>query len=505
MVFSIRPPLTKDVLQSSQRLSAAEIALATHFISIAEQELSDVERAIDRASPGVEWDELTHQREDIAQQILQHKNAIRCIRRLPPEIVSEFLALTLPYVEPNDFGETPWYLGHICQYWRDVALASANLWSDIVIVNVNEYPVEQLQTLLGRAENSPLKFRFWAPNAGRQNPRVRELLQIMVACSDRWRSASIFITPSDWTLLAPLRGRLSMLRSLRIDVSDFEGFYRSNATVSEDIVDPFELAPALRDATLEDLSGLPHPLVLPFQQLTRLQVITSYGAIGALLPTAPNLEMATLDFTNLSSDSEIPLLCLPHLRRLYLTSQLFLDHLELPALEEIYMLDTHPTSPFLSLVERCPTIRLTTLRLAWYTSTNISRILEACPTVETLGLQMISVNAAGSEVFSDLTVRRPSAMAYTGVGHSLQSISLAIDGALIVTELFVDMVESRWRVPAEGSPFRRLRSVELLITDGGTVDRTRWENRLAGLREEGLRVSVLDGSEARLELKNWRV
>ncbi|KAJ7263596.1 hypothetical protein B0H12DRAFT_281727 [Mycena haematopus] len=473
-------PLTKHVLQSSQRLSAAEIATATEFISVGEHHISDVDAAIARTDHEVELDDLMQQRATIVEQVLQHKIAIRSIRRLPPEI-------------------PPWHLGHICQYWRDVALASPDFWSDIVIMKPNDYPVEKLQALLARASNSALKFRFWAPNVGRRNPRVKELLQTMVGYGDRWISASIAINPTDWDLLAPLQGRIPLLRHLRIDVSDFEGFYQNPAaaTVSEELSDPFEVAPALRDVILEDMSGLPHSIILPFQQLTRLTVTDTQDAITALLPTAPNLEVASLNFVGDYSDSELYLV-LPRLRRLYTSSQPFLNHLELPAVEEIYMVDTDPT-PFLSLVKRCPTIRLTTLRLAWCTSRHISRILEACPTIQTLGLHLFS---EANDVFSELTVRRTGADTYTGIGPNVHTISLGVDRTMLDYGLFVSMVESRWRVPADGS-LCRLSSVEVLAVDNGRLPSASME-RLDGMKAEGLRVSILLGSEAHLEMMNWR-
>ncbi|KAJ7089624.1 hypothetical protein C8R44DRAFT_641309, partial [Mycena epipterygia] len=127
------PPLTEQVLQSSQRLSASEIANATEFISAGEHCISDLDAAISRAGSGEVLDALTQQRDNIVQQVRQHTNAIRCRRRLPPEIVSKFLASYLLSTAPDVFNETPWYLGHICQYWRDVALTTPSLWCDVLI------------------------------------------------------------------------------------------------------------------------------------------------------------------------------------------------------------------------------------------------------------------------------------------------------------------------------------------------------------------------------------
>ncbi|KAJ7896146.1 hypothetical protein B0H13DRAFT_2276160 [Mycena leptocephala] len=472
-IISIRSPFTKELLQSSQRLSASEFDIATQFISIGQQCISYVDAAIARAHSGVELDDLARQREDIVEQVLQHKNAVRSMRRLPPEIVSKFLALTLPYVEDDDFGKTPWHLGHICQYWRDTALASPSLWSDIVIMSAHRYPLGKLATLLARSSNSPLKVLLWSSPFETADSNATEFLQILVHSAPRWTSASLSIKPAHWSLLASIRGRIPLLRYLRIDVAKA---YRDNF-VSQGQADPFEIAPALRDVALEDLSGLPHAI------------------------TTPHLEMASLDFTNDPPDTGLPLIRLAHLRRLYVSSQSFLNQLELPALEEIYMVGTHP-APFLSLVERCPAMRLHTLRIVFCTPTHISQILEACPTLQTLGLQ-ITTHDKGNDLLSSLTPSRTGATT-PGIGPNVHSIALGIDGAKIKYGLFVSMVESRWRVPAQG-PCCRLRSVELLVAKGETAFSKSMEQRLDVLKREGLQMSILQGSEASSELMEWRI
>ncbi|KAJ6483352.1 hypothetical protein C8R45DRAFT_1099617 [Mycena sanguinolenta] len=123
-VISIRSPFAQEFLRSSQRLSASEFDIATQFISIGQQCVSYVDSDIAHANSAVELNGLKQQLKNILEQVLQHKNAIRSMRHLPPEIVSKFLALTLPYIEANDFGKTPRHLGHICQYWRDTMLAT---------------------------------------------------------------------------------------------------------------------------------------------------------------------------------------------------------------------------------------------------------------------------------------------------------------------------------------------------------------------------------------------
>ncbi|KAJ6534858.1 hypothetical protein B0H19DRAFT_1271542 [Mycena capillaripes] len=147
-VISIRSPFSQEFLRSSQRLSASEFDLATQFISIGQQCVSYVDSAIARANSGAELNGLKQQRKDILEQA-------------------------------DDFGQTPWHLGHICQYWRDTVLATPGLWSDIVIIGAHRYPLGKLATLLARSSNSPLKVLLWSSPFESADPNTTEFLQIL--------------------------------------------------------------------------------------------------------------------------------------------------------------------------------------------------------------------------------------------------------------------------------------------------------------------------------------
>ncbi|KAJ7765272.1 hypothetical protein B0H16DRAFT_1454436 [Mycena metata] len=402
----------------------------------------------------------------------------------------------MPHIEPDDFGKTPWYLAHICRYWRDVALATPFLWTEILIMGTNKYPLGKLETQLARSSNAPLKVLLWRSYSG-QDTLIEKFIRLLVDCGPRWTNASLVIKPEHFALLSPLRGRIPLLRYLRIDVSNsFDE--RPGPLLSHNVTNPLEIAPALRDVTLEDVSPLPRGLVLPFGQLTRLKVATNHRRIVALLQTTPNLEHASLDFTT-DPPAAGTLIRLAHLRRLYVSDPSFLNHLELPALEKIYMVDTGP-APFLSLISRCPTLRLKTLRVLWCNPRHIAEMLTACPTVHTLSVQIMS-NDKSEELLRSLAV---NATTRTCIGPNVESIAFGVDGAAVRYGLFVNMVESRWRVPVEGG-CRRLRSVELLDVKQAKALNGAMEGRLKVLEREGLWVNVLQGSAASAELMEWRI
>ncbi|KAF8210865.1 hypothetical protein K438DRAFT_1710360 [Mycena galopus ATCC 62051] len=484
------PPLAEQVLQSSQRLSASEIANATAFMSASKRCISVLDAAIvSRAVSGEGLNVLTQQRENIVQQVRQHTNTIRCIRRLPPEIVSRFLAACLLSTPPDVFHHTPWYLGHICQYWRDVALTTPILWCDVLIDYPDAYPVEKLQTLLARSSNAALKVGFWVSS------RATELLRVLFGSAPRWASVIVFVDLADWASLAHLQGSLPALRCLRLQVCDTR-----DSTITG-LTDPFEFAPALVDLALEG-RGLQNALVLPFRLLHRLKMETSYDVIAAILRRTHNLKVANLYFNDRPPTTGPPSIRLPHLRRLYGSQQVFLNHLELSALEEICTVDTDP-APLLSLLERCPTIRLKTLRMERCNAAHLALMLDASPTVQTLGVRITHGDDVAN-LLRQLTVGRiGTTTTFPGIGPNVHSIFLAVDHTPLNYEHFVDMVQSRWRMPREGGPCTHLRSVELLILDWATMLSASVEQRLNVLREEGLQVSILHSSDAGKELINW--
>ncbi|KAJ7761254.1 hypothetical protein DFH07DRAFT_425026 [Mycena maculata] len=477
---SIRSPFSKKFLEGGNRLSEHEMRIAAKVVDEGERLLLNLDAAMDK---------LAQQREAVREQVLQHKNAIRAFRRLPPEIISKILLSALPFRDPDDTADTPWYLGHICQYWREVALGIPNLWTDIVIMG-NNYSMQKLETLLARSLNAPLKVVFWFSRGG-----DARLLQKLVDCAPRWSFASLFVSPAIFVYLTSVRGRIPKLTHLRINVVDYW-----TGAASADQSNPFEIAPALRDVAFEDLSGLAHPLVLPFGQLTRLKAVASAPAHVANLQRTPNLEVASID---ISEEDYAPPgflgspIYLPSLRRLYVSSLSFLDQLVLPALEDLYIVDG-PPEPLLALCARSgPSLRLQTLRIMWRTPAHIATILAACPTTQTLAVQIMESNDSVA-LLTGLTVGPRGC-----IGPNVSAIAFALDGGMLQQRHFLKMVESRWRVPVQGGACVRLRAIELLIPHDAPLS-TSTVQRLERLRSEGLEVSILYNQEATEKMLDWR-
>jgi hypothetical protein len=86
-------------------------------------------------------------RDQILVSMRAHQGLVSCIRRLPPEILSEIFVWCLPpetYIEPNT-GTAPLLLVGICRGWRKVALGTPRLWCSL---SVRPYSGQQESLLL---------------------------------------------------------------------------------------------------------------------------------------------------------------------------------------------------------------------------------------------------------------------------------------------------------------------------------------------------------------------
>ncbi|KAJ7618624.1 hypothetical protein FB45DRAFT_1063245 [Roridomyces roridus] len=400
----------------------------------------DLDSAICHAK--FELERMAHARVVIIQgQVARHKNATRAFRRLPPEIVGKILISAAPVSDADDIMESPWYLGHICHYWRERALPTSR---------------DAALPVLER----PLKVLYWS--ASKPDPR---LLRMLVERSERWTFASHLLNPHNFGEIAPIRGRIPQLRHLRIEVVTFWPPGATSKTQSQ----PFEIAPALRDISFDDLSGLSYPLMFPWSQLTRLKGTGRLSKLLASLQRMPNLELVSLT----------------------LEGDLFA---------------TAPSTPI-----TLPRLHLTlrTLRIMFCNPAHITQILTAVPTIETLAFQIMSSDKPDA-LLKNLTPRGGQDQQQPCLRPNIHSITVALDQGSFRPGQFMNMVESRWRIPAavlakgETPPCVRLRSVEILVfRDTECVEPVM--QRLGALEHQGLKVSMLYGHEATDQFYDWRI
>ena len=74
-------------------------------------------------------------RDQILASMRVHQGLVSCIRRLPPEILSEIFVMCLPpetYIAPKT-GVAPLLLAGVCRRWRKVALGTPRLWCSLSV------------------------------------------------------------------------------------------------------------------------------------------------------------------------------------------------------------------------------------------------------------------------------------------------------------------------------------------------------------------------------------
>ncbi|KAJ7658801.1 hypothetical protein DFH06DRAFT_1195953 [Mycena polygramma] len=259
---------------------------------------------------------------------------------MPPEILSEIFIWTLPSElkvtnrAGVDLRDSPWMLTHICGHWRRVAITLPSLWSLLVINGITgdsplpgAYPLPLIRTQLQRA--SRLRLYFMAATVLPFTEHLTALLELLADHSPRWEEVLI-LAPRDFLpIVDRVHGRLPVLRRLWIQCKEV-----ADASHTEDSIDCFQVAPALRDLTLV-FEG-PVSSLLPAHQLTRYHMLCSREQHFSILNAAKNLIEARMEIDNrqVSITDINRVIELSALRRLWVSDADVLGSLRLPALHD---------------------------------------------------------------------------------------------------------------------------------------------------------------------------
>ncbi|KAJ7656965.1 hypothetical protein DFH06DRAFT_1198889 [Mycena polygramma] len=140
-------PIMEHLLRSNDAPKAAETAAIEHTMQTRNATLARVKAEILEVHSVVremqaKRNALIEKEYALLDELHRYEGVLSPVRRLPPEIVGEILYFA-PVLESDhgfstreqyqctDLGraEIPWRLGHICRYWRTVALSVRSLWS----------------------------------------------------------------------------------------------------------------------------------------------------------------------------------------------------------------------------------------------------------------------------------------------------------------------------------------------------------------------------------------
>ncbi|KAJ7888096.1 hypothetical protein B0H14DRAFT_1213320 [Mycena olivaceomarginata] len=141
--------------------------------------------------------QLTRKRDEIVENIRQHRAILSPVRRVPPELVCEILVLSLSSDDDEDTpNRPPWYFGHICRFWRHCVLAYPALWSSITIPSSSSssdpHPlISMIEIQLVRCADAPLRV-CWSPSDERTTADPGSV-DLVLAHSSRWRTLRLDI------------------------------------------------------------------------------------------------------------------------------------------------------------------------------------------------------------------------------------------------------------------------------------------------------------------------
>ncbi|KAJ7765086.1 hypothetical protein DFH07DRAFT_1059018 [Mycena maculata] len=424
--------------------------------------------------------DLVNKRETIRERIAEF---VPPVQSLPTELLEEIFTFASPSPEelrgftPH---EAPWSLTKVCRRWRTIAESLPTLWTTVALIDPSwRYPLPLLRRQIKLSGNRPLRIHF---HSARSFDCVTSLLRLLVQESSRWQLADLRIGYDEPFILNSVRGRVPLLRSLRIEPPLLNDFYAC-----------FASAP-LRHLTISNASP---SLALPWSELI------SYDGTGPAVQTLRILKKTSkllqcrLQVFACREASTLPHVLIPRLRKIYVQDAQILGWLVLPALEELFLLHDC-VGLVLSLVRRssCNLDKLFTFE--GHTPGAVAQILAHCSSITELGMQVGWDDAAALSVLLYRLTPRGGSYAPC-LAPNLTAISFAgcITAHDVTFTQMVDMVAARWLMYADGA-CQRLKFLGLFMDDVCLNPALRQSfGRLEMFRREGLQVYIMTGPEAR--------
>ncbi|KAJ7845261.1 hypothetical protein B0H14DRAFT_2775049 [Mycena olivaceomarginata] len=293
---------------------------------------------------------LIRKRDEMAQLVCQHRAILSPVRRVPPELVCDILALSLSSNDDDTEIRPPWHLGHICGSWRRAVLGYPALWSFIIVPSYfpsdRRPPLPMIETQLIRSADVPLSV-CWSSHRDGDLPGLHAL-DLVVSHSHRWRRLLLHIShPNVWLdWLRAAGGRLAALETFELG-----GHYTR-------IPDILSTAPSLCKVFLTDrnFGASPPAPAIPWGQITHYAGSFTEDSQVEIVRRAPNLVSCAIGFPDwVDSFAPGEPVVLPRLRRLRIEMAGFLPRLQAPLLQELFCSCStmlHGQSEILPFVER---------------------------------------------------------------------------------------------------------------------------------------------------------
>ncbi|KAJ7631368.1 hypothetical protein DFH06DRAFT_1224340 [Mycena polygramma] len=398
--------ISRDILDTNDPPADFNISSIREFVSRGSARRAVLDSKI--APLKAELKKLVDERNALDTEIRKHEGAISPLRRLPTEVICIIFTLALPPFAYSsnvmNVHEGPWVLSAVCSRWRTIALSQPCFWTHLSLDFTNSPPespslpalLPTLEAQLERSQQSPLHvtFRtFYEMDIEEREQRVLDL--IMLHC-DRWETID-FTVP--WMLFTSpcfedIRDELPLLSSLDISVQEFDDDLGS-------VFDVFQSCPRLEEVYFNaGCYGEDHAIVadLPFSQLRRYSASNSWANHALVLHSASNLVDCVLRVIPPAHSMTGRAIALPHLLRLSVSTNAFLDLLDAPVLQELYCCDqSDHLYPFLA---RLPKLQKLVVVAETASALEVAHLLHAALTITTLCLYLPTV--VSSDLFSIL-------------------------------------------------------------------------------------------------------
>ncbi|KAJ6512755.1 hypothetical protein C8R45DRAFT_326702 [Mycena sanguinolenta] len=383
------------------------------------------------------------------------------ILRLPVEILSEIFFRC----GKKQDGCRPRLVATVCKRWRNIALSTSTLWSDIHL-DQEEINAESLHSLLElqlqRSGQVPLSIVFCEPRD------ITSTLKLLLTVSHRWQSLDLSISTD---------GQQDLIRNSTNQFPILEKLIIRSLLVFE-LGNLFRPIPLLRELTLGWLD-CPIPSTLPWAQLTKFTLCGSSAVVALdVLHSAPNIaELWLYDCYSRDGDcrtltSAVRSLKISHCRTGF--ARTLLGHLMLPQLQELILDDFPDSSTIISLFTRSVSpITHLSLTGVGVSERELIAILRLTDTVDHLDISWPS-DVHSDALMEALTIhtsnRRPRLL------PNLRELSIT-GGLSCHNDVLLTMLESR----------SDLQRVELYYA-GRTFF---FDRAFDGLRKAGMKVTVL--------------
>ena len=360
---------------------------------------------------------LQLRRAEMEEHCAAHRTFAAPERQCPDEILSEIFIHCNSAQDRDDFPRwrMPWLVGMVCRRWREVAMRTAALWSDITVVCPGsregaQREAEKFQELLQRTGISmPISLQIWGNHHDPFSDLIKVILPAILPSSNRWHHLHLTLTQDETSYLSSMKGALVSLESLALC---------PRVDLVYPICDIFEIAPRLSRVHMECSV---ENFKFPWTQLTYFSVKCRLSLNNCLtiLNDCPHLVSGVFDGAVRDVDlrSRFRRRVIHHTRLRHLTlatfcgPSAFFDCLSTPALRTIHLHNRNNCTDIShqAVVNFLLRSSCTIASLKWNTVTDTSSggiglILRAMPELEELEITHIYGTQFVRQLLLDLTL-----------------------------------------------------------------------------------------------------